>query len=165
MVASVSQSLARQAFALRSVFPESRPELYQGRLTWEGRLQPHPLSASYDLRLRLTAGGTTQVFVTTPKLTPNADGMLPHVYGDGSLCLNRFGEWNFDMLVTDTLIPWACEWLVAYELWLATNLWMGDGPDTYGPETQRNLLHRFAVAPVQQQPRPKGRASRSRSTF
>lgn len=164
MVASASQSLARQAFALRSVFPESMPALHRGVLTWEGRVHPHPLSASYDLRLCVTSPGRTQVFVANPQLVPNSDGLLPHVYEDGSLCLNRFGEWTFGMLVTDTLIPWACEWLVAYEVWLATNLWMGDGPDTYDPESQRNLLHRFTVAPIQR-PRPKGRASRTRSTF
>ena len=138
--------VARQAFALRSVFPETRPTVGRGRLSWEGRVRPHPLSSEYLLQLTAQDGRTPTVFVVAPQLRPNSNGLLPHVYYDGSLCLNRFGDWSPEMLVTDSMIPWACEWLVAYELWLATDTWFGDGPDAYDLSSQRALLHGFEAS-------------------
>jgi len=135
--------VARQAFALRSVFPETRPIVGRGRLSWEGTVRPHQLSNEYLLQLTAQDGQTPTVFVVAPQLRPNSRGLLPHVYDDGSLCLNRFGDWSPAMLVTDSVIPWACEWLVAYELWLATDTWFGDGPDAYDLSSQRALLHEF----------------------
>ena len=30
------------------------------------------------------------------------------------------------MLIVDTIVPWAAEWLLHYEIWLATGEWFGD---------------------------------------
>jgi hypothetical protein len=53
---------------------------------------------------------------------------LPHVYPLNTLCLflgNR--EWHESIPIADTLVPWASEWLLYYELWLATGEWLGGG--------------------------------------
>jgi hypothetical protein len=46
-----------------------------------------------------------------------------------TLCLflgNR--EWHVSIPIADTLVPWASEWLLFYELWLATGgPWLGEG--------------------------------------
>lgn len=31
------------------------------------------------------------------------------------------------MLLADTYVPWTMEWLVDFELWLATGEWLGGG--------------------------------------
>jgi hypothetical protein len=31
------------------------------------------------------------------------------------------------MYIADTIVPWAALWLVFYEYWLATGLWLGGG--------------------------------------
>ena len=31
------------------------------------------------------------------------------------------------MFIADTIVPWACEWLLHYEIWLATGEWHGGG--------------------------------------
>ena len=30
-------------------------------------------------------------------------------------------------LISDTIIPWVADWLLYYELWLATGEWLGGG--------------------------------------
>lgn len=140
---NANPGVARQAFALRSVFPDTRPTVRRGYLSWEGKVRPHALADEYLLQLTAHDSKPARVFVVAPQLRPNSEGLLPHVWGDGSLCLNRFGDWSPGMLMTDTVIPWACEWLVAYEFWLATNSWLGDGPEAYDFESQRALLHVF----------------------
>lgn len=37
------------------------------------------------------------------------------------------GEWKPRMKLADTIVPWAAEWLLHYELWLATGEWGGGG--------------------------------------
>jgi hypothetical protein len=48
------------------------------------------------------------------------------------------------MLLAQTLMPWACEWLVFYELWLAVSVWYGDGPDRLDPASQAKILHSYS---------------------
>lgn len=31
------------------------------------------------------------------------------------------------MLISETIVPWASEWLFYFELWLVTKEWMGGG--------------------------------------
>ncbi|MDP9848099.1 hypothetical protein [Streptosporangium lutulentum] len=33
------------------------------------------------------------------------------------------------MLLARTILPWTCEWLLHYELWLITGRWAGSGED------------------------------------
>jgi hypothetical protein len=61
------------------------------------------------------------------RLEPRPGESLPHVYGDGALCLHLAGEWSSDMLVVDSIIPWTAEWLINYEIWKATGEWHGGG--------------------------------------
>ena len=117
----------QQALGLRSVFPDARLRLMPGRLSWTGQLQPNDLSRMYTVQITYTRGRYPAVWVLAPELAPNKNGFLPHTYDNGTLCLHDAGQWNATMLIVDTIVPWAAEWLLHYEVWLATGEWSGDG--------------------------------------
>ncbi|AOY73993.1 hypothetical protein ARZXY2_4494 (plasmid) [Arthrobacter sp. ZXY-2] len=45
------------------------------------------------------------------------------------------------MLLVDTTLPWASEWLLHYEVWKGTGIWFGDDPSLETSEDQTQLLH------------------------
>lgn len=120
-------SLPQQAFALRARFPKVRADLKPGRLIWTGCIQPTPLSRTYRVEVACSRGGILRVRVLEPSLDGRPGQPLPHVYGDGTLCLHLDGEWTQDMLIVDTTLPWTSEWLINYEIWTATGDWYGGG--------------------------------------
>lgn len=66
------------------------------------------------------------------------------MWGNGSLCVSRRRDWSPTMYLTETFLPWACEWLTFYELWLATDIWYGDGADCLDAESQGKILHPYS---------------------
>jgi hypothetical protein len=144
-------SLARQALALRSIYPDSHIRLSPAELVWRGKVTPSSLSESYSLELKLRQGKQPSVRVDSPALAPDAFGRLPHVWDDGSLCLNTFGQWSERMLLVDTTIAWASEWLFHYEMWKGTGVWLGDGSAGEQPDRQARILHPFNDGTVEGQ--------------
>lgn len=69
------------------------------------------------------------MYVARPRLRLVDGQGLPHVYALNTLCLflgNR--EWHESIPIADTLVPWTSQWLLFYELWLATGgEWLGEG--------------------------------------
>ena len=121
-----SLTMAQQALGLRSVFSGADLTLKPGRLSWTGRLQPCDLSRIYTVQITYARGRYPAVRVLAPKLQAAENGFLPHTYDNGTLCLYDAGQWNATMLIVDTIVPWAAEWLLHYEIWLATGEWSGD---------------------------------------
>lgn len=121
-----------QAGKIKSLFPYSNLSLSQNGLTWKYNITPSPLSASYEIKLSYTKGHNPNVYVLSPKLKfyPGTTN-LPHVYDTKKqwLCIyyRKGKEWQSNMLIADTIIPWTCEWLLHYECWLATGVWHGGG--------------------------------------
>lgn len=136
-------NLALQALSLRRLMPHGRVILQPGELVWTGVVQPTEESARYELRIEMPRGRTPSVSVLSPALKPNGEGRLPHVYNTGHLCLSGRAQWRPTMLLSETFLPWACEWLAFYELWLATGLWYGDGPDRLDAAWQDSILHAY----------------------
>ena len=133
-------SLIHQAGALRSYFPDSNiTRKGDIELTWVGTVTPSPLSSTYTLKLHYKYNDGAKVYVIDPKPLQLAESkkVLPHVYStpEQQLCLYypSDNEWNAGMYYVKTLIPWACEWLVHYECWVATGDWHGGGRH---PETE-----------------------------
>lgn len=70
---------------------------------------------------------------------------LPHAYyfaakpEEWPLCLffHPDQEWSETDWIADTIIPWAAEWLLFYEGWLATGVWHGGGLHFGDEEYQR----------------------------
>lgn len=98
-------------------------------LTWRGPLQPTPLSAEYIVVVKLPLGKSPQVRVVKPKLRKRNGKKPPHLYPNWLLCLYypKHREWDSDMLLTETILPWASEWLMHYELWHVDEDWHGGG--------------------------------------
>ena len=120
-------SLAQQAFALRWIFPAGVIDINPTRLVWTGILTPTPLSRDYTVRITHGNGGFPRVVIVDPPLVPDENGLLPHFYREGSLCLHEAHEWDGAMLIVDSIIPWTTEWLAHYELWKWSGQWYGDG--------------------------------------
>ena len=122
-------SLVSQRIALQQAFPNSNCRLRRNKLSWKATLQPTGLSDSYEVQLTHSLERNPKIFVCWPKLCDRDNQLVPHRYNDGSLCLflPRKREWNQGMFLSETTVPWACEWLFHYELWQATGEWHGGG--------------------------------------
>jgi hypothetical protein len=135
-----SLSMAQQAIGLRSVFPDADLVLKPCSLRWTGQLQPTDLSRIYAIQIDYKRGRYPTVQVLAPELEATEAGFLPHTFDDGTLCLHEVGQWNPGMLIVDTIVPWAAEWLLHYEMWLAVGEWFGDrDPDTVLPRHYADL--------------------------
>jgi hypothetical protein len=126
MVPARRLTVAHQALGLRSVFPDADLVMGRGRLSWTGRLQPCELSRIYTVKITYTCERYPVTRILDPELRPTESGFLPHTYNDKSLCLYDAGQWAEHMLIVDTIVPWTAEWLLHYEVWLATGEWLGD---------------------------------------
>jgi hypothetical protein len=95
------------------------------RRRWLGDME---LENAYEALVRL---GAPELVATHPRTGED----VPHVYWDGrapersALCLYdpAADEWSSADFIADTILPWACDWLVCYEGWLATGVWSGGG--------------------------------------
>lgn len=128
MSTSTNALLFRQAVDLRRRYPSAQSQLRKGELRWIGTIQPAELSDRY--RVLITWDGHASrpsVRVLQPKMQDPPDKKVPHVFSDMSLCLHLHDEWHADMLISESVIPWASEWLLHYELWLVTEEWLGGG--------------------------------------
>jgi hypothetical protein len=124
-------NLTKQMLAIAAVVRDARGRVQGGQLDCELRLQPTPASCVYTVRLAYRHGTRPKITVTDPALQLHPDAKtLPHVYTGDLLCLSYPGEWHEDMLLAHTVVPWISEWLVYYELWLATGEWLGGGAHT-----------------------------------
>lgn len=117
-----------QGEALKREFPAAQLRINHQKLEWTGELQPTPFSEIYTVEIDyLVSGRRPTVTVVSPKLVPNKDGKLPHIFPGPRLCLHHAADWDPSMLITRTIIPWASEWLFHYEFWQATGEWSGGG--------------------------------------
>jgi Second Messenger Oligonucleotide or Dinucleotide Synthetase domain len=130
-------SAAIQQTAVRRSFPSFRPTFHGASVTWKGRIQPRPGSPIYTLAIRYRPGRPPEVRVLRPEIRPDA----PHLYPGGLLCLYwpKDRNWNSSKLIGETLIPWAAQWLLYYELWLDTGEWLGpESPHRYPGKMDRS---------------------------
>jgi hypothetical protein len=131
-----ARSLVQQAFALHASFPEVRADLSPKRLIWRGTITPTALSRAYRVSITYRLRQYPEVQVLAPALETRPGESIPHLFSNGTLCLHLEDEWSPDMLVVDTTVPWTSEWLLNYELWLATGSWYGGGE--WPPPRQAN---------------------------
>jgi hypothetical protein len=108
--------------------PEFVGHRHGNQATWEGRFRPLPSCAVYLLRIVALSGRRPWVEVLEPNLRiPPGQRFDTHCFLGGDLCLHLHTQWTPDMYIADTIVPWAALWLVFYEYWLATGLWLGGG--------------------------------------
>ena len=92
-------------------------------------LQPTSFSVKYKVSIKYNIGHSPIVKVVAPTLIIPENKMIIHMYSDSSLCLYypKNKEWNNNMLIARTTIPWTVEWLYYYENWVITGEWLGEG--------------------------------------
>jgi len=122
---------AIQLLNLRKLYPQSIGQLKSSRLTWDVYLRPSSLSYTYHVRIEYKPKSNPKCFVIEPKLQRYKNKKLPHVYSEEPfprLCLYypKAREWTSSHLIAYTIVPWACEWLYFYEIWLVTGNWHAD---------------------------------------
>jgi hypothetical protein len=87
---------------------------------------------------------TTVVQLVEPVMQvrhPETGARVPHVYWDSSaparsrLCLYDpvAGDRSRSDFIAETVVRWACDWLLCYEGWLATGDWTGGGRHPWDP--------------------------------
>jgi hypothetical protein len=121
-------SVTRQALALAQRFPDSTLRRNGRLLIWRGRMQPTPISRTYLIEVRYQYGWPPKTRVVS-QLRTRTGKSLPHVWHHQHrvLCLYQAEDWNPRMLIANTIVPWASEWLLFYEVWLVTGGWDGGG--------------------------------------
>jgi hypothetical protein len=136
MVAEPLMSIADQIARMKARWPRFTLRNIDRRehaVHWIGIVQPQ--FSPYTLDVQYSLGSFPKVRVVSPSLTclpDNPEGQLPHVYPpaeDPTLCLfdPELDQWNWSMPVADTAVPWACDWLACYELWVISGVWRGGG--------------------------------------
>lgn len=127
-------TFAKQAMYLKREYPQSECTLGCGQLIWKGKIQPSPLSRVYCIRIEC------KDYNKRPKVILYGDSIegierkdFPHHFEvdkekqEVVLCLHMPYEFSYSYMIADTIIPWAQEWLLYYEIWLATGEWCGGG--------------------------------------
>lgn len=128
-------SARAQGGMLKQFFPNSTLRIigYDRGLVWEGKIQPSILSMVYDIKIEYTIGLDPDIYVISPNPLPlpKNETKLPHIYNHTKqqICLYQrsMNEWNDRRMIAKTIIPWASEWLLHYEIWVATGIWHGGG--------------------------------------
>lgn len=121
-------TLAQQAFGLRGRFGDANVHFSPPGLVCVLDLTPTPLSRTYSVKIEYDGFSRPVVKVLSPNLKGIQGKELPHTFKDGDLCLHLHEEWGPEDLITATIVPWASEWLLHYELWLASGgTWSGGG--------------------------------------
>lgn len=131
-------TIAIQKFNIRKSFKAMIVKDYYGiGLKMLLKIQPTEYSKYYEVLLEYKSVLTKpQIFVCMDQLEIGDDKEeIPHNYGTKdinekkylSLCLYYKNEWNATMKISETIIPWICEWLYHFEFWSITGKWYGGG--------------------------------------
>ena len=127
--ATHAKSVAQQLALLAKLPVTTSATLKAGRMRWRADLTPSPLSRTYSVQIEYAPPRHPDVIVVSPRLElPDGVKELPHVYSGNRLCLCYPWQWKVSDLISATLVPWASEWLLHYELWKANDAqWLGGG--------------------------------------
>ena len=131
MYKKTPKSIGAQIAAIKGMFATKSSVTTTNSLTWRGFLQPSSLSRRYLIQVHYKIGQEPKVIVLEPELKSLQGSKIPHQYNSGALCLYYppDNSWRPSLLLAKTVLPWASEWLLFYEIWLATGIWYGGGVD------------------------------------
>ena len=121
-------SAADQILDMAKKYPEFTARRLGNEAVWEGRFQPSQSCATYLVRIEALTGQRPWVTVLEPELRIPRDKWLEtHRFSHGGLCLHLHEQWTRDQLIAEMIVPWTAIWLINYEYWLASGLWLGGG--------------------------------------
>lgn len=135
--------LIDQLVAIRLKYPESDVHIKKGVLHWSGYLRPTPISREYHVLVSYKMKQRPVVTLLGDNILGLERNDFPHHFSKdpnqkcANLCLHLAHEFDSTILIADTIIPWAIEWLYYYEIWLTTGTWCGGGkhPELKGKRT------------------------------
>lgn len=130
-------TVAIQKHNMRSMYKNIIVKDFRG-IALKMVLQVQPTEYSkfyYVLLVYNSVQSKPKAYISLDQLDVEDVKTIPHTYGRKNiygkyyvnLCLNYINEWNSMMNIADTTIPWICEWLYFYEIWLITGKWCGGG--------------------------------------
>ncbi|MEA5466361.1 hypothetical protein [Leptothoe sp. PORK10 BA2] len=130
-------SLAEQIVVMKRYFPKFIVHWRRNIVCWIGEIQPGAISQRYRIKIVHQLHKVPQIFVLKPQLVATRDERVPHTYPGNRLCLYhpKKREWDQQMHIATTIVPWTSLWLTYYEFWQATGEWLGGGEH---PELSRS---------------------------
>lgn len=119
---------------LRMCYPESSGTIVRGgRLVWQTTIKPSAISDDYLISIEAKPRKFPTVWASEGAISRCANlSAVPHKFEFDPdtprirLCL-QYQDWSSCQLYTETVIPWIMEWLVHFEIWMATGEWHGGG--------------------------------------
>ncbi len=134
---SSNKTTALQLHNLKSKYKCLNSKLKNGKLVWKQKVKPSEYSKEYVITLKYD-GITPEVYLYNQGIIKKRDEFVPHCYhrfyeSDYNeyvkLCLYypKYKEWTKSMFLSETIIPWAIDWIKYYELWRITGKWLGGG--------------------------------------
>lgn len=133
-------TLAQQHFLIRKRYGSAviNSSIKRNDLNCLIRVKPTEDSREYELTVKCKSNKSPQAYLINQGILFSQNDNLPHVYECKyysekkefiRLCLYYpiTEEWTNDMMIADTFIPWAIEWLYYYEIWRMTGKWLGGG--------------------------------------
>jgi hypothetical protein len=130
-------TLPVQRAAIAATWPSLTTRIEGGVLYAEGEVRPSPVTRTYRVRLTYAPGRRPSVQVLEPRLQrrpSSPEEAIPHTYNyskpgeERPCCFDpAVPDWNPGMLLAMSVIPWLLAWLVDYEIWTATGMWLGGG--------------------------------------
>lgn len=126
-------NLTVQKLSLQNLYPESTCYVHKNVLIWKGDIKPGPFSKTYPVELNYKLNERPHVEVYGDNLQKLDSPSFPHHYNLDmknkrvEMCLYYKRDFTAQMLLSETVIPWAAEWLYFYESWLITGEWSGGG--------------------------------------
>lgn len=108
---------------LKKHFPFLKFQIKDGKLFCYGHFQPTEYSPTFNYRVEWEPGCPPKVFPINPQISYDDD---IHMYADGSLCLYYPKDFVYSIKshIHETIIPWAHEWFVFYELYQIKGRWL-----------------------------------------
>jgi hypothetical protein len=120
-----NRRLIMENLLIQDRFPFLTTRMVGNKLICRGRIQPTATSATYRIEVSYEPWSAPKIRVLEPDIKPE---WKLHFYKDGTLCLYDWREqpWQKRQRLADTVIPWAVEWLLFYEIYLLTGKWIGE---------------------------------------
>ena len=98
------------------------------------KLKPNEHGDIYTVKITYKCGGIPQAILLSPEIQCYDGKLSHHTYGLSPkeekpilcVCAPGFQEWNPNLWIAESFVPWVCTWLNTYEFWLITGNWYYD---------------------------------------
>lgn len=124
------RTIAEQVSGIQHRYPKFRVVSSGQELTATGNLRPTARSLDYTVEICYLLKSGPNIRVLNPALERNwKNARIEHTYDEKTLCLYHplYGDFTYDNLISETIIPWISLWLYHYENWHMTGDWLGGG--------------------------------------